>query len=249
MGDAALFGLPDDSVGHRVGEVLLEAGGQLQNFALAAAGEGDDLDHLGGSAGQGAGLVEDDGVGLGQGLEVLAALDGDMACAALAHGRKNGQRHGELEGAREIDHQAGDGAGGVPGQGVGDDGSTEAPGDQTVGQSQRTVLGAGLQLLGLLDHGHDLVVAVRAALSSGGQDALALFHHCSGVDGSTGGLAYRHRLAGQGGLVHHGLALYHPAIQRDHAAGADHDAIPRLHVGDLRQHLGAVYLLPDVFYP
>ena len=246
VGDAALFGLPDDGVGHRVGEVLLEAGGQLQNFALAATGEGDDLDHLGGSAGQGAGLVEDDGVSLGQGLEVLAALDGDMACAALAHGRKNGQRHGELEGAGEIDHQAGDGAGGVPGQGVGDDGSTETPGDQTIGQSQRTVLGAGLQLLGLLDHGHDLVVAVCAALGLGGQDALALFHHSAGVDGGTDGLAHRHGLAGQSGLVDHGFALDDGAVQRDHVAGADDDLVARVDLGERHEHFGTLCADPDL---
>ena len=31
-------------------------------------------------------------------------------------------------------------------------------------------------------------------------------------------------------------------------SSADHDAVPQLHVGDLRQHLSAVYLLPGVFY-
>ena len=169
-----------------------------------------------------------------------------MACAALAHGRKNGQRHGELEGAGEIDHQAGDGAGGVPGQGVGDDGSTETPGDQTIGQSQRTVLGAGLQLLGLLDHGHDLVVAVCAALGSGGQDALALFHHSAGVDGGTDGLAHRHGLAGECSLVDHGFALDDGAVQRDHVAGADDDLVAWVDLGERHEHFGTLCADPDL---
>ena len=61
-------------------------------------------------------------------------------------------------------------------------------------------------------------------------------------------LRHGHGLTGEGGLVHHGLSLHHSAVQRDHAAGADHDTVPRLHVGDLRQHLGAVYLLPDTVH-
>ena len=40
--------------------------------------------------------------------------------------------------------------------------------------SQRTVLGAGLELFGFLDHGHDLIVAVGAALCLGHKDAFAL---------------------------------------------------------------------------
>ena len=45
------------------------------SFSLLAV-EGHDLDHRGAGVGEGAGLVEDDGVGLGHGLQELAALDG-----------------------------------------------------------------------------------------------------------------------------------------------------------------------------
>ena len=144
MGNAALLGGTHHGVGHGMGKVLFQTGGQLQNFALVAAGEGHDLHYLRGGTGEGAGLVEHDGVCLGQGFQILAALDGDVIAAALAHGGKHGQRHGELERAGEVHHQARDGAGDVAGEQIRHAGGTQTPGHQLVGQHQRTVLGAGL---------------------------------------------------------------------------------------------------------
>lgn len=46
--------------------------------------------------GQRAGLVKDDGIGVGQSLQILAALDRDMVAAALTHGGQHGQRHRQL---------------------------------------------------------------------------------------------------------------------------------------------------------
>ena len=57
-------------------------------------------------------------------------------------------------------------------------------------------------------------IAVGTALCLGHKNAFALFHHCSGVDGGTHDLAYRHRFSGEGGLVHHGFALQYHAVQR-----------------------------------
>ena len=146
MGNAAFLGGTHHGVGHGMGEVLFQTCGQLQNFALVAAGEGHDLHYLRGGTGEGAGLVEHDSVGLRQRFQILAALDGDVVAAALAHGGKHGQRHGELERAGEIHHQAGDGAGGVAGEQIGDHRCAQTPWHQLVGQHQRTVLGAGLEL-------------------------------------------------------------------------------------------------------
>ncbi len=246
VGDAAALGLTHHGVCHGVGEVLLEAGSQLQHLALGAAGEGHDLDHLGSGVGESAGLVEHDGVSLGQSFQILAALDGDMACAAFPHGREDGQRHGELEGTGEIHHQAGDGTGSVAGQNVGDDRSAQAPGHQTVGQGQCTVLSVGLELFGLLNHGNNLIIAVGAAHSFGSQDALTLFHHSSGIDGGTDGLPHRHGFAGESGLIHHGLAFQHGAIQRDHIAGADDDLIAGTDFGQGNQNLGILRTHPDL---
>ena len=50
MGNAAFLGGTHHGVGHGMGEVLFQTCGQLQNFALVAAGEGHDLHYLRGSA-------------------------------------------------------------------------------------------------------------------------------------------------------------------------------------------------------
>ena len=246
VGDAALLGGAHHGVGHGVGEVLLQAGGQLQHFALVTAGEGDHIHHLRGGAGEGAGLVEHDGVRLGEGLQILAALHGDVVAAALAHGGQHRQRHGELERTGEVHHQAGDGAGDVAGEHIGDHCCTQAPGHKLVGQHQRTVLGAGLELFGFFDHGHDLVVAVGAALGLGHEDALAFLHDGAGVDGGAFHLAHRHGFAGEGGLVHHGFTFQHGAVQRDHVAAAHHHLIAGAHLGERHEHFGALAAHPDL---
>ena len=231
-----------------MGEVLFQTCGQLQNFALVAAGEGHDLHYLRGGTGEGAGLVEHDSVGLGQGFQILAALDGDVIAAALAHGGEDGQRHGELECAGEIHHQAGDGAGGVAGEQVGDHRCAQTPWHQLVGQHQRTVLGAGLELFGFLDHGHDLIVAVGTALSLGDKDALALLHNGAGIEGGALCLAHRHGFAGQGGLIHHGFAFQNGAVQRDHVAAAHDHLIAGAYFGQRHQHFGALAAHPHLVH-
>ena len=246
VGDAALLGGTHHGVGHGVGEVFFQAGGQLQHFALVTAGEGDHVHHLRGGAGEGAGFIEHDGVRLGEGLQILAALDRDVIAAALAHGGQHSQRHGELQRAGEVHHQAGDGAGDVAGEHIGDHCCTQAPGHKLVGQHQRTVLGAGLELFGFLDHGHDLVVAVGTALGLGHEDALAFLYDGAGVDGGAFHLAHGHAFAGESGLVHHGFAFQHSAVQRDHVAAAHHNLIAGAHFGERHEHFGALAAHPDL---
>ena len=82
--------------------MLLQAGSQPQHFGFLFAAEGHHLSHPGAGAGQGAGLVKDDGVGGGHGLQELAALDGDVGPSRLPHGREDGQRHGQFQGAGEV---------------------------------------------------------------------------------------------------------------------------------------------------
>ena len=70
-------------------------------------------------------------------------------------------------------------------------------------------------------------IAVGTALCLGHKNAFARFHHCSGLDGGTGGLAYWHRFSGEGGLVHHGFALQYHAVQRYRQHGdAEAQALP-----------------------
>ena len=78
-------GLGYNGLGHGVRIVLLKARGQTQHVGLAVFAEGHDLRHLRFGAGERAGLVEDDGVGLGDGLEEAPALDRQVIAGGLLH--------------------------------------------------------------------------------------------------------------------------------------------------------------------
>ena len=225
--------------------MLLQTCGQLQNFALVAAGEGNHIHHLRGSAGECAGLIKHDSVGLRQRFQIFAALDGDVVAAALTHSRKHRQRHGQLQRAGEVDHQDRDGAGGVTGQCVGNGGAQQAVRHQLVCQGGGTGLAGRLQLFGSLDHLHDLVIAAVAGLLLHGHHQLAFLDHGAGIYNSAGALAHGFSLAGQGGLVHTGFTLQHAAIQRDDAARVYNHGVAGAHLADGHQYLALGSLLPD----
>ena len=246
--DAPLLGGTDHGVCHGMREMFFQTGGKLQYFLLLAAGEGHYLHHLGGGVGQGAGLIEHDGIRLRQRFQILTALYGDVVFPTLPHGRKHCQRHGELQRTGEVHHQNGDGPGDVAGQGVGSHCTGKAPRHQAVSQLQGPVLGAGLELFRFLDHGYDLIVAVGTAFGLGHKDAFALFHHRSGVDGGPGYFPHRHGFSGEGSLIHHSFALQHHAVQRDHVAGAHHHFVPGVNAGQGHQNLPLEGPHPDLIH-
>ena len=198
--------------------------------------------------GQRAGLVKDDGIGVGQSLQILAALDRDMVAAALTHGGQHGQRHRQLERTGKIDHQDRDRTGRVAGQRVGHGGAQQAVRDQLVGQRGGAGLAGGFQLLGVLDHFDDLVVASVAGLLLDGHGDLAFLDDGARVDDGPLALADGLGLAGQGRLVDAGLAVQHPAVQRDNAAGVHDDGVARAHLRDRHKDLALGGLLPDAVH-
>ena len=249
MGKAPPLRLLHHGVGHGVGVMLLQAGGEAEHIRFPVSAEGNNLRHLRRGVGQRTGLVEHNGIRLGHSLQKTPALDGNVMPAAFPHGRQHRDRDRQLQRAGEVHHQNGQHLGHIAGQQIGHSRAAQRIGNQPVRHAGRLVLSGGFQLFRFLDHADHPVIASAAGYLFHADHALAFLGHRTGINRAAGPLGHRHGFSGERGLVHHGLALYHPAIQRDHAAGADHDAIPRLHVGDLRQHLGAVYLLPDVFYP
>ena len=140
---SAVPGLGHDGVGDGVGIVLFQARGETEHLAFLIAAEGDDSRDLGRGVGERAGLVENDGVRLGDGFEEAPALDGDVMAAALAHGREHRDGHGELERAGEVDHQHGQHLCDVARDKIGQDRAAERIGYEAVGKTGRLVLGSG----------------------------------------------------------------------------------------------------------
>ena len=171
-----------------------------------------------------------------------------MVPAALPHGGEHRNGNGQLQGAGEVHHQHRQGLGDVPGQQIRQRRAAQGIGYQAVRQPGGPVLGGGFQLFGLLDHADDAVIPPAAGGLFHADHALALLHHGPGVYIAAGPLGHGHGLTGHGGLVHHGLTIGHPAVQGDHAAGADDDAVPGPDGVDGGQYLGAAGLEPDLVY-
>ena len=96
VGEAAVLGFGHDSVCHGVRVMLLKAGGKAQHFAFLTVAERFDHGDTRCCVCQRAGFIEHNGIGVCNGLHEAAALDGNMVCAALAHGGQHRDRHGEL---------------------------------------------------------------------------------------------------------------------------------------------------------
>ena len=248
VGQAALFRFLDHGVRHGVRVMLLQTRGKAQHLALVLAAEGHDLRNRRLRVGQRAGLVKDDRVGLGDGLQKAPALDGNMIAAALAHGRKHRDRHGQLERAGEIDHQNGQHLRDVPRQKICQRRSAQRIRHQPVGKTGGLVLRGGFQLLGFLDHFDDPVIAAAAHRLLHADDAFALLRDRPGVDIAARPLCHRHGFAGDGRLIDHRLALGDLSVQRDQAAGAHDDLVARLHVADGDKQLRIAGLAPDLVH-
>ena len=95
----------DDGTRHRMRKMLLQAGGKAQDLVLAPAVGRQHASQTRLGLGERAGLIKDNGVGLGKRLKVLGALDHDAHLGGVAHGGHNGDGTRELERARIVDHQ------------------------------------------------------------------------------------------------------------------------------------------------
>ena len=167
---------------------------------------------------------------------------------ALPHGGQHRDGDGQLQRAGEVHHQHRQRLGDVAGQQIGQRRAAQRIGHQTVGQTGGLVLGGGFQLFRLLNHVNDAVVPAAAGRLVHADNAFALLGHGSGIDIAAGPLGNRHGFAGHGGLIHHSLAGYHLAVQRDQATGTDDHAVARLDVGDGGQYLGIAHLKPYMIH-
>ena len=160
--EPARLGLGHDGAGHAVREVLLNAGREAQKLVLGCLGAADHARHGRSGVGEGARLVEDDGVGRGKRLEVLAAAHGHAEAGGLVHRAHHGERRRELDGARVVDHEHGHGLVDVAREREDAEEGQEAVGHKAVRQALGARLDARLELTGLLHEGDDVVDA-RAA--------------------------------------------------------------------------------------
>ena len=202
--------------------------------------------------GQGAGLIEDHRIHLGQGFQVVGALDQYALPAGTADTGKEAQGDGDDQGAGAGDDQEGQGpVDPVPhiwahaqdqpdngGQHRQSQGAVAHPGGIDPGELGDKVLGLGFPGGGVLhqvqDLGHGGLTEVL-----GGAD----LQHAGQVDAAaddlgSGGDLPGHALAGQGAGVQAGGALHHQAVDGHLLTGLDHNDAAHL-------YLIRVYLFQD----
>ena len=214
--------------------LLLQGGGQGQEFFPGDTRGGEDVGDLGLALGDGAGLVQGHDLGAAGGLQRGGGLEEDAVFGAHSVAHHDGHRGGQAQGAGTADDQHRD----APGQGKGqilaqqepDQGGHHRNGDDRRDKDARhpvSDLGdGGLGGGGVADHPNDLGQGGILAHPGGLAPQKARLVDGGGRDGVAGGLVHRDALAGEGALVDGAGALQHHPVHRDVFAGPDHKLIP-----------------------
>ena len=225
----------------------LDRGGEGDQLPFLEA-RGDDVGDLGLAPGEGAGLVHDDGVDPGGGLQGGGVLEQHTALRAQASTHHDRGRGGQAERVGAGDDHDGDSEQqrllDRPSDGEPDQERAEATDQSDEYQPERRPVGQSLTgclgVLRLLHEGDDLRQGgVGADLGgthpqrSGGVDRGA-------DDVRAGRLGHRQALPGDHRLVDLGLALLDDTVDRDLGTGSDQQQVSDLHVGGRHLDLAAV---------
>ena len=198
--------------------------------------------------GQCAGLVEHNGVRLCHRFQKATALDRNAVSVALPHGGQHRDGDRRLERTGKVDHHDREHLGHVAGEKIGERRPAEGVRHQLVRHFRRLVLDGRFQPLRFLDHMNGPVIPPATGRLFHTDNAFAFLNDRARIDQTAGTLDDRHGFSGHGGLIHCGFALCHLAVQRDHTAGSNHDAVAGLYIRDLDQNLGAVGKKPDMIH-
>ena len=206
----------------------------------------EDIRHGRMARGDGAGLVQDDGVHVVEVFQAFSGLNQDSHFRSLACAHHNGHRRGQAQSAGAGDNQHGNSVGqGKLKAHTGDEphnGRHYGDGDDHRHKYAADLVcqpGDGrLGVAGFIYQTDNL--GERSVLSHLGSPKLksAIFVYRGGNHRIAGTLLHRDALAGDGSLVHIAVALSDNAVHRDPLAGADDHNIPGRHLlrGDSLLH-------------
>ena len=228
----------------------LQGRGQRQQLVLLNAFDR----HLRGdrrpALGEGAGLVQHDGVELAGALQGLAVADQDAHLRRAAHADHDGDRRGQPQGAGTGDHQHRHGhhhrvadlrrrAEPIP-----DDEGDDRDADHDRHEHRRDLVhqaaDRGLAGLGLTHRFDDMRQGGVAADARGAHQKAALGVEGAAENGVALALEHRHGFAGEHGFIDMGLAVEHLAIDRDAVTGTHLDGLVQADLGHRHLHLLAI---------
>ena len=200
------------------------------------------------AGGQGAGLVEDDGVDGPDGLQCAVSLEEDAQLRAAPGGHHHGRRGRQPECARAGDDQHGQrcrerlvcaGTGDQPATG-GQCGDHEHRRHEHAGNAVGQPLGIGLVGLGLFDQAHHPGEMGVSPDGRGLHDEAPVEHHGSADHAGAGGHARRRGFAGHGTHIDGGASLHHKPVGGDRLTRPDDEALLFLELFCGKDHFGAV---------
>ena len=218
--------LRDGMVGERLGE-----GCDFKQRLLGIAALGVHRDDRERAVGERAGFVENDGIHIGERLEVVGAFDENSQLGRAADAAKEAQRHANYECARAADDEEGQAAQDPIGPSTGHQAAAEREhrcragdgGRVDAGEPCDEVFGACFLLAGVF---HKLQDARDGGLAKGfgGAHADKTRHVDAAADDIVAGLGGTgDRLAGEGGGVELGYALDDNAVDGHALAGLDNN--------------------------
>ena len=209
----------------------LRNGGGFHDALRRHAGTRTHAADLGVAEGQGAGLVQHDGVHRAQRLQVEAALDDRPLAGGTANGPQDGQRRARRNAAGPGHDDDRDGGAHVTGDEERQHGTADGEVDQVPGQPVGGLLDRRTGLLGPLHRLDDLAEGGVPPDALGADLDDAGLVDGPGVDAAAGHLLDRQRLAGDRGLVHERVPGHHHAVHRDTSAGLDQHHVAHLDLG------------------
>ena len=207
----------------------LQSQGGLEQGLLGDVLCRDQVGHVGLAFGDGAGLVQDDDVGLAHSFQGSGSLEQDACFRACAAAHHDGHRGSQTQGAGTADDQDADGtrqgkADGLP-NGQPDDAGDECQDEHGGHEDGGHLVGdlgdgrlAGGCLLYQADHLADGGISADASGLAGQEAALV---GGGGGDGAARPLVHWQTFAGEHGFIHGALTLDYLAVHRD--------ALPRAH--------------------
>ena len=193
--------LSHDGACHAVREVFLDASGIAQDAGLVHLTEGKHLLDLGRRMGERSRLVEDDCVGSGKCLQVLAALHDDAQVGGLPHRAHHGHRGRELDRTGVVNHEDDHGLLDVARDSHDGKERKQVEGHERIRKTLCLALHTGLETRRLLDESGNAVDASFSRSCGHTNSELAFLECRPGIDRRAHALVHKTRLTRQRRLV------------------------------------------------
>ncbi len=191
MHQAAFHSFINNRISHGVREMLLQAGRHPKKLILLLSIENHYIRHLGPCFCKCSRLIKYDCVGLRHSLQVFSAFYCYMEASGLPHSGENRKGHGQLQGARKVNHQNRQCLRHIARQQPDKGGPSKTPWNEGICQSSRISLRRGFQLFRILYHFYNALEPGRTGRFFHTERNFTFLNGCTGIYIHAGFLSHR----------------------------------------------------------